>query len=125
MFTSLEGNRWRPQVLTVDHIRTIDGELSQARDAVFPKGYFANLPWQLMLDLDNAARAGRPFPFSGEGYAMPSVILRRLRQFEADGYVERRVDPADSSRELAVLTPVGQALLNQVFQQTALSVTSA
>jgi len=124
MFTSLEGERWRPQVLTVDHIRAIDSKLDQARDAVFPIGYFANLPWQLMLDLDAAASAGRPFPFSGEGYAMPTAMLYRLRQFEADGFVERRVDPADPGRELAVLTAVGRAKLNEVFEQTAISFTT-
>ena len=125
MFTSLEDDRSRPRVLTVDHIRAIDAELSHARNAVFPIGYFANLPWQLMLDLDAAGRAGRPFPFSGEGYAMPTAMLYRLRQFEADGFVERRVDPVDPSRELAVLTPMGRAMLNEVFEQTAMSFTQA
>jgi hypothetical protein len=125
MFASLEGGRWRPQVLTVDHVRAIDSELSQTRDAVFPTGYFTNLPWQLMLDLDAAMRLGRPFPFTGEGYAMPNATLHRLKQFESDGYVERRVDPLDPSRDLAVLTPVGHALLNEVFERTAASLTLA
>jgi hypothetical protein len=121
MFTSREGDRWRPLALTVDHVRAIDSELANARNAVFPIGYFANLPWQLMLDLDAAGRAGHPFPFSGEGYAMPTAMLYRLRQFEADGFVERRVDPVDANRELAVLTPMGRDMLNEVFEQAALN----
>ena len=125
MLASLEDDRWRPRVLTVDHIRTIDSNLSGARDTVFSTGYFANLPWELMLDLDAAAQAGRPFPFSGEGYAMPAATLYRLRQFEADGFVERRVDPADASRELAVLTPMARAMINEVFEQTAMRFTQA
>lgn len=125
MFTSLEDDRWRPLVLTVDHIRAIDCELCRVRDAVFPAGYFVNLPWQLLCDLDNAAREGRPFPFSGDGYAMPMAALYRLRQYEADGYVERRVDPVDPTRELAVLTPMGRALLDEVFEQTAMNFTHA
>lgn len=125
MLASREDDRWRPQVFTVDHIRKIDSELSRARDAVFPAGYFVNLPWQLICDLDKAAREGRPFPFSGEGYAMPMAALYRLRQYEADGYVERRVDPVDPSRELAVLTPLGRALLEEVFEQTAMNFATA
>jgi hypothetical protein len=123
MLASVEDDRWRPQMLTVDDIRTVNDELSRARNKVFPKGYFANLPWELMLDLDAAAQEGRPFPFTGEGYEMPMAVLYRLRQFEADGFVERRIDPADSSRELAVLTPMGRAMLNEAFEQAAMNFT--
>ncbi len=120
MFASSEENRWRPQMLTADQIRAIDSQLCQVRDAVFSKDYFANLPWQLMLDLEAAAREGRAFPFSGDGYSMPAAMLYRLRQFEADGFVERRVDPADPACELAVLTPLGRTMLHEVFEQTAM-----
>jgi hypothetical protein len=125
MFTSSEGDRWRPQILTVDRVRAIDSKICQVRDAVFSKDYFANLPWQLILDLDAAAREGRPFPFSGDRYSMPTAMLHRLRQFEADGYVERRVDPVNPAQELAVLTPLGRAMLHEVFEKTAMSLTPA
>ena len=46
----------------------------------------------------------------------PSTLVRHLDRLEADGYVERRRDPADRRRARVFVTPAGRARLKELHR---------
>ena len=107
----------RSAVLTADRVRAIDATVRDVRARAFPPGYFVETAWELLLELDAAVRAGRPYPVSEN-----SPSSRYLGLLERDGFVALRHDPANAWSEMAVLTPLGQHKIADIFFEAALAV---
>jgi hypothetical protein len=102
--------------LTADRVRAIDAAIRDVRVRAFPPGYFAETAWELLLELDSAVRSGRAIPVAND-----SPGARYLSLLERDGFVERRHDPVTMGGEMAVLTPLGQLKLDEIFVEAALA----
>ena len=107
-------------VLSARQVRALDVQLRHQRSQVFGGDYFVDYQWTLLLDIDGAGRAGEARPVVRDALGTPTMLLQTLAQFEEDGFVECRVDPMVPGGEMTVLTPHGRALLDQVFEATAL-----
>jgi DNA-binding MarR family transcriptional regulator len=73
--------------------------------------------WNWVL-LREASRAGgvSQRELAGLMRIEPSTLVRHLDRLEAEGYVERRADPADRRRLLVDVTPAGRARLTELHK---------
>jgi hypothetical protein len=121
-FSSLDAIE-RRTVDAANAFRASEAVLRRARDRHFPGGYFADVAWDILLDLDKAAREGSYYAVTDigvEAKAPLTTVLRYLSKLEADGYVERIPDPADRRRNFVRLTDLGQSTMNAVFDEAVL-----
>ena len=105
----------------IGNLRDAESKLRRVRDAAFPKGYFADAAWDILLDLDQAGRNQQAYVVTDAGIdaKIPhSTALRYLAKLERDGLVQRRPDPGDRRRTFISLTDKGQNLLDGVFAET-------
>ena len=105
----------------IANLRDTESKLRRVRDAAFPKGYFADAAWDILLDLDQAGRNQRSYVVTDAGIDVNiphSTALRYLAKLERDGLVRRRPDPNDRRRAFISLTREGQSLLDKVFCDT-------
>ncbi len=107
----------------IESLRDAEFRLRRVRDAVFPKGYFSDAAWDILLDLDRAGRNQQTYVVTDAGIdaKIPhSTALRYLAKLERDGFVQRMPDPGDKRRAFISLTAHGQNLLDVVFTETVL-----
>lgn len=102
----------------LNRFRDTEIALRRARDRHFPQGYFADVAWDILLDLDRAAREDLQFATTDLGVeaGVPlTTTLRYLQRLEADGFIQRVPDPADRRRSFVRLTDQGQSAMDSVF----------
>jgi DNA-binding MarR family transcriptional regulator len=122
-FSSIDDLEKRTRA-AISQFRETEIILRRARDRHFPQGYFADVAWDILLDLDRAARDGQQFATTDLGVeaGVPlTTTLRYLQRLEADGFIMRAPDPADRRRSFVRLTEVGQAAMNSVFDSVTAS----
>lgn len=81
--------------------------MRRARDQFFPS-LFADPCWDILLDLYENRRLGKPVSISSACVAAacpPTTALRHLGQLVSTGLVDRRPCPNDSRRIYVELTP--------------------
>jgi DNA-binding MarR family transcriptional regulator len=114
----------RRTVDAANAFRASETALRRSRDRHFPNGYFADVAWDILLDLDKAAREGNQYAVTDVGVeakAPLTTVLRYLSKLEADGYIERIPDTADRRRSFVRLTDFGQLTMNAIFDEAVLS----
>jgi MarR family transcriptional regulator, temperature-dependent positive regulator of motility len=100
-------------------LRDTEIRLRRARAQHFPTGYFSDVAWDVLLELDRAERLGQTFAITDIGVdaEIPlTTILRYLSKLEKDGFILRCQDVADRRRSVISLTDSGRAALHSVFQ---------
>ncbi len=91
--------------------------MRRARDSVFPREYFSDAAWELLLDVYLADKERRKAAISDLGLAagIPlTTTLRYIDRLESDGFVARVPDPHDKRRIFIALTEQGRAAMNHV-----------
>jgi DNA-binding MarR family transcriptional regulator len=110
-------------VHSVDLLQLLS-QVRRTRDAIFPKGYFADTAWELLLELEQARRSAGRLAISDLGVAAaipPTTVLRYVDRLVADGFAERRPDPTDRRRIFVRLTEQGASAMNEVLVGTPLN----
>lgn len=105
--------------ITATGLRDLEIKLRRLRNKQFPGGYFSDFAWDILLDLDKAAREGRRFAVSDAGAdaGVPlTTAVRYIAKLERDGYIERETDPNDRRRTFVSLTDQGTRALNETFE---------
>lgn len=95
-----------------EHLDSYVLRLRQMRSTHFPSGYFADVMWDILLELNEAHRLGRELSVSDLGLqaGVPSTTAQRyLHMLELDGFVLRRNDNRDSRRSFVYLSEDGVA----------------
>ena len=104
--TEREQATWRSFLLAA---RLVDEALDRQlqRDAGMPHGYYG-----ILVSLSEAPeRTQRMGELAGVLQFSPSRLAHAIRRMEDDGWVERRPCPSDGRGQLATLTDVGMAVL--------------
>jgi DNA-binding MarR family transcriptional regulator len=102
----------------LDEFRKTEIKLRRARESHFPCGYFSDVAWDILLDLDSAAREGKQFAITDlcvEAKVPLATVLRYLNKLTADGYIQRSPDSKDRRRFFIALTDAGQRAMDSVF----------
>jgi DNA-binding MarR family transcriptional regulator len=105
--------------ITATGLRDLEIKLRRLRNKQFPGGYFSDFAWDILLDLDKAAREGRRFVVSDAGAdaGVPlTTAVRYIAKLERDGYIERETDPNDRRRTFVSLTDRGAQALDATFE---------
>lgn len=105
--------------ITATSLRNLEIKLRRLRNKQFPGGYFSDFAWDILLDLDKAAREGRRFVVSDAGAdaGVPlTTAVRYIAKLERDGYVVRETDPNDRRRTFVSLTERGAQALDATFE---------
>lgn len=105
--------------ITATRLRDLEIKLRHLRNKQFPGGYFSDFAWDILLDLDKAAREGRRFVVSDAGAdaGVPlTTAVRYIAKLERDGYIERETDPNDRRRTFVSLTDRGAQALDATFE---------
>jgi DNA-binding MarR family transcriptional regulator len=92
-------------------------DIRRIRDAKFPAGYFADIAWDILLELARADHQGKQVQLSELGVlsAMPaSTRLRYIQLLVDDGIVTRAVDPRDATHIHISLSADGRERLATV-----------
>ena len=110
--------------VTASDLRTLEMTLRRLRNEAFPSGYFSDFAWDILLELDKAARQGRRYVVSDAGaeVGIPlTTAVRYIAKMERDGYIEREVDITDRRRVFVSLTEKGAQALNSTFDKAIVS----
>lgn len=110
---------WAGAEITATSLRDLEIKLRRLRNKQFPGGYFSDFAWDILLDLDKAAREGRRFVVSDAGAdaGVPlTTAVRYIAKLERDGYVVRETDPNDRRRTFVSLTERGAQALDATFE---------
>lgn len=102
-------------------LRDLEIKLRRMRNDVFPAGYFSDFGWDILLELDKAARQNRRYVVTDAGAetGIPlTTTIRYIAKLERDGYVQRETDPADRRRCFVSLTTMGKEALETIFSRT-------
>jgi predicted transcriptional regulator len=102
-------------------LREAELRLRRIRDSVFPPGYFGDPAWDILLDLDRAARKNQVYAVTDAGIGAniaPTTALCYLAKLERDGLIKRQPDSDDNRRVFISLTSHGHSLMDQIFEQT-------
>lgn len=93
-------------------------QLRRQRDKLFPLGYFADVAWEILLDLYEAHRNSSRMCVTslGLGGGVPlTTTLRYLDRLIADGLIQRTPDPLDRRRIFIELTDVCLNKMDHLF----------
>jgi DNA-binding MarR family transcriptional regulator len=102
-------------------LRSAELMLRRVRDKYFPEGYFASSMWDILIEIDCAARQGQKYSASEVGLdaKIPlTTALRYLAILESDGMILRTNDPANRRRTFVSLTMKGRSALDESFNET-------
>jgi MarR family transcriptional regulator, temperature-dependent positive regulator of motility len=112
--------------IALAELRDTEIRLRRARGQHFPTGYFSDVAWDILLELDRAERVGEIFAITDIGVdaGIPlTTILRYLNKLEKDGFISRCQDVADRRRSVVTLTDYGRSALHSVFQAVVVNST--
>ena len=101
-----------------NNIRDIEIGLRRSRNDLFPSGYFSDVAWDILIELDSAERRGVRFFVTDaciETRIPLTTALRYIIKLEKDGYVNRHPDAVDRRRSCVSLTSLAKDSLDQVF----------
>lgn len=93
-----------------------------ARRGVFPDGLFSDPAWDILLSLAQARIEGRTTQASNIGLEAgipPSTALRRVKDLELSGLVDRWGDPNDRRRDFVQLSDDGLDAFVQYAERVA------
>ena len=102
-----------------EHLDSYVLRLRKLRSVHFPSGYFADVMWDILLELSEAHRTGRDMSVSDLGLqaGVPSTTAQRyLSMLEQDGFVFRRNDKSDSRRSFVYLSDAGVARMEALLK---------
>jgi DNA-binding MarR family transcriptional regulator len=94
--------------------------MRRMRDEQFPRDYFADAAWELLLDIYTAETERRKTSMSdlGLGAAIPlTTTLRYIDKLESDGFVMRTPDPQDKRRIFVTLSDTGRMAMANIAQR--------
>jgi DNA-binding MarR family transcriptional regulator len=103
-------------------IREIEIAIRSIRRSYFPRTYFSDGLWDILLELHNAQPGTGPIAITNIGLEVGiplATALRYIKRLEEDGYVLREPDPQDKRRFFISLTKAGRALMNDIFEETS------
>lgn len=95
-------------------IYKLERELRSVRGRMFPKGYFADVAWDVMVDLFVAGNERRKLSIADlvvRNKVPLSTLLRYLAVMEEDGLIYRIPDHHDKRRVFIKLTPAAEEKL--------------
>ena len=81
-----------------------------ARVSVFPRGYFDEGPWEILLDVFTSFARNKVLSISDAAHGSivsTTTALRSIARLEADGFVYRSSDTSDKRRINLILTAKG------------------
>lgn len=93
-------------------------ELRRQRDRLFPSGYFADVAWEILLDVYDAQLKNSQLSITSLGLngGIPlTTTLRYIDRLTADGFIRRRKDPHDRRRIFIELTEIGVERMDKLF----------
>jgi DNA-binding MarR family transcriptional regulator len=99
-------------------LRDLEIQLRKMRYIHFPRGYFSDVAWDILLDLDKFAESGAECAITDIGVEsrIPlATILRYLSKLENDGFIRRTPDKRDLRRSIVSLTDDGRRALDRTF----------
>lgn len=105
-----------------DSIREIEIAIRAIRRSYFPRTYFSDGLWDILLELHGAEQDAGPIAVTNVGLEVGiplATALRYIKRLEQDGYVSREPDPQDKRRFFISLTKAGRALMNDIFEETS------
>ncbi len=105
-------------------LRAEQARLRQLRNKTFPTGYFSDVAWEILVDLDRAHHESRSLAMSDLGLdsSIPlSTILRYVQKMEEDGFLLRAIDPDDGRRTIVTLSEKGHTAMSAIFDQLVLT----
>jgi DNA-binding MarR family transcriptional regulator len=103
---------------TLGELRQAEIRLRRARDMHFPPSYFADVAWDILLDLDWADERGVMLALSDLGVEAKiplSTTMRYVQKMETDGFVVRQLDSKDRRRTIVALTDKGREAMKNIF----------
>lgn len=106
--------------ITAADLRDLEIRLRRLRNEAFPRGYFSDFAWDILLELDKAARQGRRYVVSDAGaeVGIPlTTAVRYIAKMERDGYIQRETDANDRRRTFVSLTEKGAQALDLTFEE--------
>jgi DNA-binding MarR family transcriptional regulator len=104
-----------------ESLRDLEMELRRIRNAQFPRGYFSDVAWDILLDVDRAESDGLECAVTDiavEAKIPLATILRYLKKLESDGFIKRSPDIKDRRRVLVSLSDHGRTSLKGIFFRT-------
>jgi hypothetical protein len=107
-------------MLSAFEARTLDERLRRQRERFFNQDYLVDSAWSLLRTLESAGHAGRALDAEGSDFDDPVSARRMIQRLTEDGYVERRSDPFDARREMAILSPLARLRMADVFEGAAI-----
>ncbi len=99
-------------------LRDLEMQLRRMRYRYFPRKFFSDVAWDILLDLDKFEEAGVQCAVTDIGVEAQislATILRYLTKLEKDGFISRRVDKRDQRRSLVALTTLGRSALDSTY----------
>lgn len=103
--------------LSIVEIYRLEKRLRSARNELFPTGYFADVAWDILVDLflaDDEHRKLSIADLSARNDVPLSTLLRYLAKMEEDGLVYRTPDHHDKRRVFIKLTSAAEQKLQHV-----------
>jgi DNA-binding MarR family transcriptional regulator len=106
------------EALKYSTLRDLEIQLRRMRYAHFPRHYFSDVAWDILLDLDKFEEDGVECAVTdvgGEAKIPLATILRYLSKLENDGFILRTPDKKDQRRTILTLTGMGRSALDRTF----------
>lgn len=103
-------------------IRDIEIAIRSIRRSYFPRTYFSDGLWDILLELHAADRDKGAIAITNIGLEVGiplATAIRYIKRLEQDGFVVRDPDPQDKRRFFISLTKAGRALMNDVFEEAS------
>ncbi|MFM6852830.1 MAG: MarR family transcriptional regulator [Sphingopyxis sp.] len=104
------------------NMAAVASTIRRSRDKMFPRGYFADAGWEILIDLHRAHTSGERLAIGDLGLSAEipgTTVLRYVEKFVEDGFVERQPDPHDRRRIFIQLSPLGLAKMEGLFREAA------
>jgi DNA-binding MarR family transcriptional regulator len=112
----------RAQVQSAASIDMLDlaSTMRRTRDKAFPKPYFSDAAWELLLDAHAAEKKQKKISITDLGLSADipqSTTLRYIERLEQDGYLIRTPDVHDKRRVFISLSEAGRKAMDMIAQE--------
>lgn len=122
LLSALDEGGLPPGAQLAQSIAELETLLRSIRRSYFPKAYFSDGLWDILLELHKASGQGGGIAITNIGFEVGvplATTLRYIKRLEQDGYVLREADRHDKRRFFISLTKAGKALMDDIFEDTA------
>lgn len=106
-------------------LRDLEIALRRVRYRSFPRAYFSDVAWDILLDLHRFEELGDNCVITdiGADTKIPlATIIRYINKMELDGFISRVKDNRDQRRSIVALTERGRNALNRTFEAASYEV---